>query len=265
MVDNLYAYGPPHGATIREDLPYAATNRKGRARAWVAERFMAAHAAGDVGVTIARASDYFGRGAVESAVGGRFFGPILAGKAAAVFGDPDAPHSITYVPDFARTLIELAHHDEALGQAWHVPSVPAVYPAFLRACRRGSRNRNAEALPLVPPDAALRGVVRSRRRGDGRDALRVRGAVRPRQQQVREGLRPEADALRRVDPGHRGLVARSCSAGQEVAVGPIGGPGRPSRGSDQPWISAEGIRTSKTQFACRVAPTPGGTTTTCSS
>ena len=134
MVDNLYAYGPPHGATIREDLPYAATNRKGRARAWVAERFMAAHAAGDVGVTIARASDYFGRGAVESAVGGRFFGPILAGKAAAVFGDPDAPHSITYVPDFARTLIELAHHDEALVRPgmcrWSPPSLSGVSPSL---------------------------------------------------------------------------------------------------------------------------------------
>ena len=126
VVDNLYAYGPPHGAPIREDLPFAATNRKGTARARVAERFMAAHAAGDVQVTIARASDYFGPGAVESAVGERFFGPIIAGKAAAVFGDPDALHSVTYVPDFARTLIELARHDEAFGEAWHVPSVPAV-------------------------------------------------------------------------------------------------------------------------------------------
>jgi nucleoside-diphosphate-sugar epimerase len=126
VVDNLYAYGPPHGTPIREDLPYAATNRKGRARARVAERFMAAHAAGDVAVTIARASDYFGPGAVESAVGGRFFGPIVAGKAASVFGDPEALHSVTYVPDFARTLIQLARHDEAFGQAWHVPSVPTV-------------------------------------------------------------------------------------------------------------------------------------------
>jgi nucleoside-diphosphate-sugar epimerase len=126
VVDNLYAYGPPHDAPIREDLPYAATNRKGTARARAAERFMAAHAAGDVQVTIARASDDFGPGAVESAVGGRFFGPIVAGKAASVFGDPDALHSVTYVPDFARTLIELALHDEAFGQAWHVPTVPAV-------------------------------------------------------------------------------------------------------------------------------------------
>ena len=33
VVDNLYGYGPTHGAPIREDLPLAATNRKGPARA----------------------------------------------------------------------------------------------------------------------------------------------------------------------------------------------------------------------------------------
>jgi nucleoside-diphosphate-sugar epimerase len=126
VVDNLYAYGPTGGAPMRDDLPYRATNRKGTARARVAERFMAAHTAGDVPVVIARAADYFGPGAVESVAGERFFGAIVAGKAASVFGDPDAPHSVTYVPDFAAALITLAQHEEAFGQAWHVPSVPAV-------------------------------------------------------------------------------------------------------------------------------------------
>lgn len=126
VVDNLYAYGPTGGAPIREDLPYRATNRKGTARAGVAERFMAAHEAGDVPVTIARASDYFGPGAAESLVGERFFGPIIAGRPFRAVGDSDAPHSVTYVPDFARALVELARHDEAFGQAWHVPTAPAV-------------------------------------------------------------------------------------------------------------------------------------------
>ncbi|MGA2514198.1 MAG: NAD-dependent epimerase/dehydratase family protein [Candidatus Limnocylindrales bacterium] len=126
VIDNLYAYGPTHGGPIREDLPYAATNRKGTARAGVAEAFMAAHAAGEVRVTIARASDFFGPEVIDSLVGQRFFAPILAGKSVQLLGDPDAPHSVTYVPDFARTLIELAGHEEAFGEAWHVSSVPAV-------------------------------------------------------------------------------------------------------------------------------------------
>ena len=126
VVDNLYGYGPTHGAPVREDLPLAATNRKGTARAKVAERLMAAHRAGDIQVTIARGSDYFGPGGVDSLAGDRFFEPILAGKKVQLIGDPDAPHTVTYIPDFARTLIELARHDEAFGEAWHVPSAPAV-------------------------------------------------------------------------------------------------------------------------------------------
>jgi nucleoside-diphosphate-sugar epimerase len=126
VVDNLYSYGPTDGAPIREDLPAAASNRKGRARALVAERFMAADRAGDVRVGIARASDFFGPSEVESLVGDRFFEPILAGKGVQAIGDPDLPHSVSYVPDFARTLIEIGRQDGALGQVWHVPSAPAV-------------------------------------------------------------------------------------------------------------------------------------------
>jgi nucleoside-diphosphate-sugar epimerase len=77
-------------------------------------------------VTIARGSDFFGPEVIESLVGERFFSPILAGKRVQLIGDPDAPHSVTYVPDFARALIELARHEEAFGAVWHVPTVPAV-------------------------------------------------------------------------------------------------------------------------------------------
>jgi nucleoside-diphosphate-sugar epimerase len=126
VVDNLYMYGPTAGRPITEDLPHAATTRKGAARARLAERLMAAHRAGDVPVVIARASDYFGPRGVATTVGDRFFLPLLAGKAVQVFGDVDAPHSNTYVPDFARTLIELGRRDEALGGVWHVPTAPAV-------------------------------------------------------------------------------------------------------------------------------------------
>jgi nucleoside-diphosphate-sugar epimerase len=58
--------------------------------------------------------------------GERYFPPLLAGKAVPVYVDADAPHSLTYVPDFARTLIELGRHEHALGRAWHVPTATAV-------------------------------------------------------------------------------------------------------------------------------------------
>jgi nucleoside-diphosphate-sugar epimerase len=126
VADNTYMYGPTGGRPMTEDLPHAARGKKGRARARLAEQLLAAHRAGDVPVAIARASDYFGPRGTTTTVGERFFPPLLAGRAVEVYGDPDAPHAVTYVPDVARTLIELGRHDRALGEVWHVPTAPAV-------------------------------------------------------------------------------------------------------------------------------------------
>jgi nucleoside-diphosphate-sugar epimerase len=225
VIDNLYAYGPTHGAPITESLPYAATNQKGSARAKVAERFVAAHAAGEVQVTIARGSDFFGPEVIESLVGERFFSPILAGKRVQLIGNPDSPHSVTYVPDFARALIELARHDEAFGAVWHVPSVPAV------SIRRFSE--------LVG--------------GAGRDAVRVRGAVRSRQFQDRANLRLDRDPVRAINPGDSGLVAVSLrSKRREVLT--VGHDRRPGPGH----LSSRRDEGTHASSSFAIAPRPAG-------
>ena len=61
FVDNLYMYGPTHGKPIREDLPYAATGRKGKTRAQIATMLLDAHKAGKVRATIGRARISSGR------------------------------------------------------------------------------------------------------------------------------------------------------------------------------------------------------------
>jgi nucleoside-diphosphate-sugar epimerase len=43
-----------------------------------------------------------------------------------VAGDPDQPHTYTYVPDVGRGLVVLGEREEALGQAWHLPSPDTV-------------------------------------------------------------------------------------------------------------------------------------------
>jgi nucleoside-diphosphate-sugar epimerase len=123
--DNLYAYGPVDGP-LTEDLPYRATGPNGRARAALANQLMEAHAAGTVRATIGRASDYYGPRGVQSSVGERLFAPALSGKKAQVLGDPDQPHTVTYLPDFARGLVTLGASDDALGQVWHVPSAETL-------------------------------------------------------------------------------------------------------------------------------------------
>jgi nucleoside-diphosphate-sugar epimerase len=122
---NLYLYGPTGGAPLHENLPPAAQTRKGKARAAVARMMLDAHRSGRLQVTIGRASDFYGPRVVDSLVGAMVFGAALAGKPVNLVGDIDAPHTLTYIRDFARALITLSARDEAYGRAWHVPNAPA--------------------------------------------------------------------------------------------------------------------------------------------
>ena len=146
-MENVYMYGPTQGKPLTEDLPYAATTRKGRVRAQMARDLLAAHERGKLRVAIGRASDFFGPGALASSAGARVFTPALSGKASQVVGNPNLPHTYTYVPDIGKGLVILGERDEALGQAWHLPSAQTVttrrfiemifaengYPARIRA------------------------------------------------------------------------------------------------------------------------------------
>lgn len=126
VMENLYMYGPTGGETLTEDLPYAATTRKGRVRAKMAQNLLDAHKRGDVRVAMGRASDFFGARGLGSAMGERVFYPALEGKTTQFIGNIDLPHSYTYIPDIGKALVILGERDEALGRAWHLPNAPAL-------------------------------------------------------------------------------------------------------------------------------------------
>lgn len=121
VAENLYMYGPV-GGPMTEDLPNAATTRKGRTRARMSEALLEAHRAGRVRVAIGRASDFYGPGVLDSALGERVFRSALAGKTASAIGDLDQLHTYTFIDDFGTALVNLGERDEALGQIWHVPN-----------------------------------------------------------------------------------------------------------------------------------------------
>ena len=123
--DNLYAYGPVDGP-ITEDLPWLATTTKGRIRALMAERLLAAHRSGTLQVAIGRSSDYYGPGGANSVVGDILFGAAAKGNRARWMGRMDLPHSLNYLPDVARALIILGARPEALGEVWHLPAAEPV-------------------------------------------------------------------------------------------------------------------------------------------
>src|SRR5918995_625386 len=125
-MENLYMFGPTEGRPLTEDLPYAPNTRKGAVRARMSRELMEAHSSGRVRVAIGRASDYFGPRVLVSAAGEQVFGRAVQGKSAQVAGDPDQPHTYTYVPDIGKGLAILGEQEEALGQVWHLPSPETV-------------------------------------------------------------------------------------------------------------------------------------------
>jgi nucleoside-diphosphate-sugar epimerase len=120
VAENLYMYGDVNGQSITENMPYKAHNRKGKIRQAMTEALFAAHKAGKVRVAAARGSDFFGPDEPINAE--QVFIPALQGKRASFLGRLDALHTFTYVADFGKLLATLGTRDEALGQAWHVPS-----------------------------------------------------------------------------------------------------------------------------------------------
>jgi nucleoside-diphosphate-sugar epimerase len=124
-MENVYMYGRPAGRLLTEDRAYEAHTTKGQLRGRMARELLAAHDAGRVEVAIGRASDYFGpRGGAQSNLGDRVFPAARAGKTATVLGDPDQPHTYTYVPDIGEGLAVLGEHPDAPGQVWHLPNDP---------------------------------------------------------------------------------------------------------------------------------------------
>jgi nucleoside-diphosphate-sugar epimerase len=124
--ENLYGYGV--AGDLHEGLPLSATTRKGKVRARLTERLFEAHESGKIRAVAGRASDFVGPGVLQSALGERFWPNLLAGKPVDWFGDPDARHTFTFVPDFAHALVRLGDEERAWGRAWHVPSPPTLSP-----------------------------------------------------------------------------------------------------------------------------------------
>jgi len=125
-LENVYRYGPTNGTAMTEDLPLAATTVKGRTRAAMTRELLEAADAGRVRIAIGRASDFFGAGATESSLGERVFGNAVAGKRADFIGNPDLPHTYSYIPDIAAGLAMLGTDERAAGGVWHLPGPETV-------------------------------------------------------------------------------------------------------------------------------------------
>jgi nucleoside-diphosphate-sugar epimerase len=121
-MSNLYGYGPVD-EPMTQKTPLAATHPKLRLRAEMWAGALAAHEAGRIRATEVRASDYIEANGLLSLGLGK---ALLAGRRAYVPAPLDMPHSWTSISDCARALVTVAADERALGQAWLVPTGPAL-------------------------------------------------------------------------------------------------------------------------------------------
>lgn len=126
VLDTLYPYGTAEGERITEQTPWAATTRKGKLRADLDRRYLAAHRAGSVRFAAGRSADFFGPAVLNSTLGGAVFPAALAGQPVLALGDIDLPHSYSYIRDIARGLATLGEDPAGDGRIWHLPTVPAT-------------------------------------------------------------------------------------------------------------------------------------------
>ncbi len=125
VAENLYSYGET-AEVLKETTPVRPTSVKGRVRAEMHDTLMQAHAAGRIKTAVARGSSFFGPWVDASSVGSRPLRALLRGKPVEVIGNPDMPHTVTYVRDFGAALALLGSDPRGIGEVWHVPNAPAV-------------------------------------------------------------------------------------------------------------------------------------------
>lgn len=103
FTESLYAFGAPTGP-ITENSPYLGDSGKSAVR----KELLAARAAHPATTISVAASDFVGPRATAAHVSMLILPKVLANSTVWVLGATDQPHSFTYVPDLARTMIAAA-------------------------------------------------------------------------------------------------------------------------------------------------------------
>jgi nucleoside-diphosphate-sugar epimerase len=119
--DNVYMYGRVSGA-MTETTPFNPCSSKGEIRARIATTLINEWKSGTLTGMIARAADFYGPDARTGVPNLLVFKPLSRRKKASWLVNDSVPHSYTYTPDAAQSLIQLAERAIAWNQTWHVPT-----------------------------------------------------------------------------------------------------------------------------------------------
>jgi nucleoside-diphosphate-sugar epimerase len=121
--DNVYMYGRVAGA-MTENTPFNPRSRKGEIRAKIAAALIDEWKAGNLTAMIARAADFYGPRAGNGVPNALVFDPLSKKQKPMCLVNDSLPHSYTYTPDAATSLMKLAECESAWNQTWHLPTAP---------------------------------------------------------------------------------------------------------------------------------------------
>jgi nucleoside-diphosphate-sugar epimerase len=121
--DNVYMYGRVNGA-MTEETPFNPCSRKGEIRARIATTLIDTWKSGALTGMIARAADFYGPNTANGIPNNLVFDPFSKNQKASWLVNDAVPHSLTFTPDAARSLLTLMESDTAWNQTWHVPTTP---------------------------------------------------------------------------------------------------------------------------------------------
>jgi nucleoside-diphosphate-sugar epimerase len=121
--DNVYMYGKVSGR-MTEETPFNPCSKKGEVRAKIASTLINEWKSGGLVAMIARSADFYGPDTRNGVPNLLVFEPFAKKKKASWLVNDSVPHSFSYTPDAARSLVQLAERATAWNQTWHVPTTP---------------------------------------------------------------------------------------------------------------------------------------------
>lgn len=121
--DNVYMYGKVNGP-MTEETPFNPCSKKGEVRAKIATALINEWKAGALTGMIARAADFYGPDTLNAVSNVLVFQPFSRKEKASWLVNDSVAHSLTFTPDAAQGLVQLAERAATWNQTWHVPTTP---------------------------------------------------------------------------------------------------------------------------------------------
>ena len=143
--ESLYSYSRPNEVMTEDSERAAVTGKRG-----IRTALLAARAASTTDTISVVASDFYGPRARTAHAGERMVPSVLKGAPIRLIGDPDAPHSFTYVPDLAAAMIAAADLPRTPDRVLHAPTLPALTQRLLAGAFAAAAGVNAPKLAGAP-------------------------------------------------------------------------------------------------------------------